>query len=1007
MLSQAQFTTAILLWKHDWDSASAATPQCDQPMRRIQPEIQIQPLRRIQIQPMGQPPRPPHSHPPHTQAQRGTDGGAPADNHSTGSTASPFRPPRQHSGIQHLNGSWDVVQHVRPGELEGCDRLAHTGTACREGSTTPPSNSPLTCDPREPCPMCDDDAESLSTAAPESSPPAFQRFDYHIAYHPSYRVPVLYLRGWHTASTLLSWPQLLHSHPQWAECISEASQPWTFITLEDHVVLDQPWHMLHPCCTADVLAAVLGLQAPDPDLQALDLDLVDEREPQRCRSEHGLQGGLQAESQLDAITCGAPRVVPTHSQAAHTREEEEGVPDIDDLLAGLQGREVRDPQVTPGLTHGIGQSGAGAQLHQPRQRPDASAGAAAPSFARDMEMPQDAGAGALLQYMQAWWGLVGRLEKATRVSQTPVLVSATAEPAGAADPPAPAHTPEAGQDAPTMPADLNEPSSAAPGTEPSTPRSTGGSLAFVTFLEAEGAAAALAGLDGSTVDGCCLKANYAHQSADGRPRRSNGGGPNGNPRYGSRDHKNSGREDTSRHHQIFVGDLGPEVTDALLYAAFSQATRGCSGARVMWDVATGRTKAYGFASFRTREEAQAAIDAMQGQAVGSRQIRCGWAQHKQEELASAPDVEEVDRLDPENRNVYVANVPLEWGEAEVSQHFEGYGKIEEVKVHRKGGYCFVRFAEHGEAVAAIVGASAQQVEGKLLKVSWGRPATHYGGNADHPSQHHYQGNPNANIGYGRGPPTPTGAGGRGGGGRGMTRGGGRGAGGGGGGGGFAPPSPQQPGDSYGYAIESVFNQQGFGQQNPMQYLTLVAGGRGAGGQGRGSGVRPGGGDYGNGGKQEGVEGGGGGSPHSVERRGSANSPSQMGMGVRGGNGNSALAQLQQMQQRLYPYNNANPMMMMAGLHHAQAQAGGSMGMPMHWQPQQQQQQQASPYRSPGAAQQQQQQVNAMVQMGYPVSNSAGQAAAGGSQQAQSQGSQGMTQQQQAMYYAAPAQYYSR
>lgn len=191
---------------------------------------------------------------------------------------------------------------------------------------------------------------------------------------------------------------------------------------------------------------------------------------------------------------------------------------------------------------------------------------------------------------------------------------------------------------------------------------------------------------------------------------------------------------------------------------------------------------------------------------------------------------------------------------------------------------------------------------QLLKVSWGRPATHYGGNADHPSQHHYQGNPNANIGYGRGPPTPTGGGGRGAGGRGAPRGGSRG-----GGGGFAPASPQQPSDSYGYAIESVFNnQQGFNQQNPMQYLTLVAGGgRGAGGQGRGGSVRTGGGDYGNGGKQaEGVEGAGagggprlggglgssGGSPHSVERRGSANSSSQMGMGARGG-GNSALAQV--------------------------------------------------------------------------------------------------------------------
>lgn len=98
----------------------------------------------------------------------------------------------------------------------------------------------------------------------------------------------------------------------------------------------------------------------------------------------------------------------------------------------------------------------------------------------------------------------------------------------------------------------------------------------MTFLELEGATAALAGLDGSTVEGCCLKVNYAHQTAG--PRRSNGSGVagNGNGRWGSRDHKSGAREDTSRHHQIFVGDLGPEVTDAVLYAAFSSVTRGCS-----------------------------------------------------------------------------------------------------------------------------------------------------------------------------------------------------------------------------------------------------------------------------------------------------------------------------------------------------------------------------------------------------------------------------------------------
>ena len=35
------------------------------------------------------------------------------------------------------------------------------------------------------------------------------------------------------------------------------------------------------------------------------------------------------------------------------------------------------------------------------------------------------------------------------------------------------------------------------------------------------------------------------------------------------------REDTAAHHHVFVGDLGQEVTDAALFAAFA-ALPGCS-----------------------------------------------------------------------------------------------------------------------------------------------------------------------------------------------------------------------------------------------------------------------------------------------------------------------------------------------------------------------------------------------------------------------------------------------
>ena len=47
------------------------------------------------------------------------------------------------------------------------------------------------------------------------------------------------------------------------------------------------------------------------------------------------------------------------------------------------------------------------------------------------------------------------------------------------------------------------------------------------------------------------------------------------------------REDTSNHYHIFVGDLGSEVTDSILFEAF-QEFASCSDARVMWDHVTSR-----------------------------------------------------------------------------------------------------------------------------------------------------------------------------------------------------------------------------------------------------------------------------------------------------------------------------------------------------------------------------------------------------------------------------------
>lgn len=181
------------------------------------------------------------------------------------------------------------------------------------------------------------------------------------------------------------------------------------------------------------------------------------------------------------------------------------------------------------------------------------------------------------------------------------------------------------------------------------------------------------------------------------------------------------KEDTSQHFHIFVGDLGSEVTDRMLLQAFSQLVP-CSDARVMWDHSTGRSRGYGFVSFRTRPEADAAIQQMNGEQIGTRRVRCGWAQHKQDQ--TQPMVSEtVDKADPSNTNVYVGNVGPEVTDADLRNGFAGYGNVLEIKQYRKGSYAFVRFEKHSEAVAAIVGMSGQNLAGRTVKCSWGRHQT--------------------------------------------------------------------------------------------------------------------------------------------------------------------------------------------------------------------------------------------------------------------------------------------
>ncbi|CAI0402006.1 unnamed protein product [Linum tenue] len=205
------------------------------------------------------------------------------------------------------------------------------------------------------------------------------------------------------------------------------------------------------------------------------------------------------------------------------------------------------------------------------------------------------------------------------------------------------------------------------------------SYGFVDYFDRRSAAHAILTLNGRPVFGQPIKVNWAYASSQ--------------------------REDTSGHHNVFVGDLSPEVTDATLYAYFSSYPT-CSDARVMWDQKTGRSRGFGFVSFRNQQDAQSAINDLNDD-----------GQDKKSD--DAPE------NNPQYTTVYVGNLAPEVTSVDLHRHFHllGAGTIEDVRVQRDKGFGFVRYSTHAEAAFAIQMGNARILCGKPIKCSWGSKPT--------------------------------------------------------------------------------------------------------------------------------------------------------------------------------------------------------------------------------------------------------------------------------------------